>query len=582
MIINNWRLLESIEQSILEYNNQFYREEDKDKQIDYSSIEYSEDGESANVPEEILSKLERLNVSLISRDAGEKEIQDINKQLSQMLDVMKLKLFDFSMQVSEHQYSHLDISFLEHLNDDIENISISGIDLSQEKPTKFERFKNLKYFSLKKCNISDPKIVSEIKPEVFVSLERNEIAPEYYKDALKLIRNSNGRIRFSVKELETMEQVYSTKQVELSDYLRLMGVVDFDSISELTVKMENELDFENMSNEQIVNLLNEKTNITLQTTPVNLSKLDSDGILEVPTRTIIRNANELSVEELLKHQCITSVQILDGHNAECQACGEPYSREEYEKARSEIDTIISQIELPYEKDSNKEKKIFTQIYKILGQRIDYDYHAISKEEKNNEKLQTTCRNLLGGLLENKCVCAGYADILRNVLACTGIYSEYVGSIPDFENGVPLNLQDLGGHAWNLVRLDGKKYWTDLTWDANNIKTGRYPLKYCLKSTKEFKHDSFKKRLEDEFEDPCIESISDEEQNMLFTGKELENRDTSKKQENRNIGYLSDCVMSIANTGLRTAIIRKTADEVSKSTAIKIINQKEMEEIDGRG
>lgn len=580
MIIDNWRLLESIEQSISEYNNQFWREEDEDKKIDYSSIEYSEDGESANIPEEILSKLERLSISLISRDIGEKEIQDITKQLSQMLDVMKLKLFSFSMQARGPQYSHLDISFLEHLNNDIENISITGIDLSQEEPTKFERFKNLEYFSLQKCNISDPKIISAIKPEVFISLERNGIAPEYYKDALKLIQSSNGRIKFSVKELETMAQIYSTRQVELSDYLRLMEVMDFDSISELTVKMEKEFDFENMNNERIVNLLNEKTNITLKTSPVNLSKLDSDGILKVPTRTIIKNANELSVEELLKHQCITSVQMLDGHNTEKQQ-GEPYSREEYEKVRSEIDTILSQIELPDERDSNKEKKIFTQIYKILGQRIDYDHHAISEEEKSNERLQITCRNLLGGLLENKCVCAGYADILRNVLACTGIYSEYVGSMPDFENGVPLSLKDPGGHAWNLVRLDGKKYWTDLTWDANNIKAGRYPLIYCLKSTREFKHDSFKKRLEDEIEDPCIESISDEDQNMLFTGKELEHRDTSKKQENRNIGYLSNCVMSIADSGLTSTRVRKTANEVSKSTAIQIIEEKETEGVDGR-
>ena len=56
-------------------------------------------------------------------------------------------------------------------------------------------------------------------------------------------------------------------------------------------------------------------------------------------------------------------------------------------------------------------------------------------------------------------------------------------MPDIENGVPCNFKDTGGHAWNLLRLDGKKYWTDLTWDANNIKSDRYPLKYCLKSTK---------------------------------------------------------------------------------------------------
>lgn len=581
MIIRNWRLLECIETAITEYNNQLWREEDEEKKIDYSSIEYSEDGESANIPEEILGKLESLRISWVSRDIGEQELQDIKEQLSQILDVMKLKLFSFAMQARGPQYSQLDISFLDHLNENIENIAITGIDLSQEAPDRFERFKNLKYFSLQKCNISDPKIISEIKPEVFVSLERNEIAPEHYEDALKLIQSSNGRIKFSVKQLEMMSQIYSTRQVDLRDYLRLMDVMDFDSVLGLTVRMENEFEFENSDSEQIVNMLNAKSNITLITTPANLSWLDSKGILKVPTRTIIKNADELNVEDLLKHQCISTVQILDGHNTEKQQ-GEPYTREEYEKVRSEISKIIAQIEFPETNDPNREKKIFAQVYKILGKKIDYDYNAISEEEKNNERLQITCRNLLGGLLEHKCVCAGYADILRNVLACAGVYSEYVGAMPDFENGIPLNLKDPGGHAWNLVMLDGKKYWTDLTWDANNIKTGRYPLTYCLKSTQEFSHNTFKKRLEDEIKDPCPESISDEEQVMLFEGKELEDKDTAKKQKNRNIGYLSNCIMSIADLGLTSVRVRETANEVSNCTAIRIMQENETEVADGRG
>lgn len=190
--------------------------------------------------------------------------------------------------------------------------------------------------------------------------------------------------------------------------------------------------------------------------------------------------------------------------------------------------------------------------------------------------------MIGGLLENKCVCAGYADILRNVLACTGIYAEYVGGMPDFENGVPMDLKDPGGHAWNLVKLDGKKYWTDLTWDANHIKNQRFPLPYCLKSTREFKHDSFKKRLEDSIADPCLESVTDEEQITLFTGKELDFNDKTRIKESKKIGYLSSCVMSIANSGLTSTTVRKVANEVSKSTAIKTIEVTEMEEVDGRG
>lgn len=570
MVIRNRRLLEGIETAIIEYNKEF----EGDKEIDF--IEYSDDGESANIPEEILSKLEILRISLRAKDIGEKELQDITEQLSQMLDVMKLKVFSFSMQ----PYSQLDISFLDHLNENVERIEILGVDLSKEEPNRFERFRKLKHFILRKCNISNPNIISKIKSEFSISLEDNEIAPEYYEDALKLMQSSNGRIKFSVKQLEIMSRIHSTKRVDLNDYLKLMNIMDFDSILGLTVIIGNEFDFENSDSEQIVNMLNEKPNITLSTTIANISKLDPEGALKVPAKIIIKNVAELSLEQLLKHQCISNIEISDGNNTLSEQ-SKPYTREEYEKVRREINEIISQIQFPEANDPNMEKKIFVQVYKILGRKIDYDHNAISKEGRNNERLQITSRNLLGGLLENKCVCAGYADILRNVLACTGIYSEYVGAMPDIENGVPFDLNDPGGHAWNLVMLDGKKYWTDLTWDANGIKTGRYPLTYCLKSSKDFKHDKFTKRQEDKHKDLCLESISDEEQVMLFEGKVLEDKNVTNKKESKNIGYLSDCVLSIASSGLRTTTVRKAANEVSNCTAIRIMPENETEVADGR-
>ena len=579
MIIENWNLLRSIEQSIQEYNDKLWREEDKDKEIDYKSIKYLEDGLRADVPEEILSKLEILKINLILRNIEKEEMQSITKQLSQILETMNLKVFHFSILAKGTQYPNLDISFLEHLNKNVERILLSGIDLSHQNPHIFERFRNLRYLGLPKCNITNPNIISRINSEVFVSLENNKIDPKYFEDSFKLIKDFNGRIKFSVKELEIIQQIYFTRKVDLNDYLRLMEFVDFDGIPGLTVEIKNDFDFENINGEQIVNILNRKTNIILTSTSSNLLSLDSLGTLKVPTRVIIKNASELSEEQLLEHPFIESVQIQDGHNTEL-AQGEPYSREEYQKVRREIDTIISQIKIPDEDDPNKEKKIFSQIYRILGKRIDYDYNAISEAEKNNERLQITCRNLLGGLIENRCVCGGYADILRNVLSCAGIYAEFIRGIIDFENGVTLNLKDPSGHAWNLVRLDGKKYWTDLTWDANNIKVERYPLLYCLKSTRDFKHDSFKKRLEDVIEDPCLESVPEEEQIMLFTGKAIESKGESKDQENKSIAYLSNCIMSIADEGLTSTRVRRTASEVNKATDIKILDEK-MEGIDER-
>jgi len=71
MVIRNRRLLEGIETAIIEYNKEF----EGDKEIDF--IEYSDDEESANIPEEILSKLEILRISLRAKDIAEKELKDI-------------------------------------------------------------------------------------------------------------------------------------------------------------------------------------------------------------------------------------------------------------------------------------------------------------------------------------------------------------------------------------------------------------------------------------------------------------------------------------------------------------------------
>ena len=117
---------------------------------------------------------------------------------------MDLTLFNFSMNSRGNQTSNVNLSFLDHLNENVKNFSLTGVDLSQETSSLFTRFKSLNYFSLQKCNISNPSIISEINPDVIVSLERNTIAPEHYKKALELIKTSRGRVKFSDRELKTI------------------------------------------------------------------------------------------------------------------------------------------------------------------------------------------------------------------------------------------------------------------------------------------------------------------------------------------------------------------------------------------
>lgn len=91
------------------------------------------------------------------------------------------------------------------------------------------------------------------------------------------------------------------------------------------------------------------------------------------------------------------------------------------------------------------------------------------------------RNLVGALLNGECVCAGYAEAFRNLLACCQIEARYIGA----EN----KKKEEAGHAWNQAKLDGEWFDFDVTWDADRIVKEEEP-KYCFKSDEEFGHEQF--------------------------------------------------------------------------------------------
>ncbi len=65
----------------------------------------------------------------------------------------------------------------------------------------------------------------------------------------------------------------------------------------------------------------------------------------------------------------------------------------------------------------------------------------------------------GALVGGKAVCAGYARAYQYLLGLAGIQSFYVTG-----QGYNNITDAWEGHGWNLVFLDGKCYYTDVTWD----------------------------------------------------------------------------------------------------------------------
>lgn len=169
---------------------------------------------------------------------------------------------------------------------------------------------------------------------------------------------------------------------------------------------------------------------------------------------------------------------------------QPYDIETYKKCLGVIDIMtrdIEEVASVKQNDSDRDKKVCGTVTRRLANLTRYndDYYFRLKHKETTKEEDIVNGSLIGALLNGECVCAGYAEAERNLLACCGIESRYISA----DNKDPHEF----GHAWNQAKLDGE--WTnlDVTWDANRIVKGEAP-KYCFKSDEEFGHDEYIPRV----------------------------------------------------------------------------------------
>lgn len=95
------------------------------------------------------------------------------------------------------------------------------------------------------------------------------------------------------------------------------------------------------------------------------------------------------------------------------------------------------------------------LYQTVIERIDYEDVADEESAESNRK-----RSVLGGLIDGKAVCAGYAKTFQYLANASGIRCTYV-------TGTSRSV----GHAWNLIWIDGQPYYCDPTWGDSAVNDG---------------------------------------------------------------------------------------------------------------
>lgn len=110
------------------------------------------------------------------------------------------------------------------------------------------------------------------------------------------------------------------------------------------------------------------------------------------------------------------------------------------------------------------------LYNELALRVTYDKENLAKHDADMSSATTDAEineilskyafmhSAYAAMVDGKAVCDGYSKAYQYLLYKVGINSH-----------IATGTGGGGGHAWNLVQLDGKWYYTDLTWgDTNDI------------------------------------------------------------------------------------------------------------------
>lgn len=141
-----------------------------------------------------------------------------------------------------------------------------------------------------------------------------------------------------------------------------------------------------------------------------------------------------------------------------------------QKIEEKRDCIVNKLTgTPYQK--------IKTIHDYLVENIEYDSDYISKGKYT----------IYGALIDEMCVCEGYAKTFKYLANAVGINCEILQGKSTNSYG------NVESHAWNCVQIGNIWYQVDVTWDdpiiiGNGKLTNKSKYRYFLKGTKTFEKD----------------------------------------------------------------------------------------------
>lgn len=233
----------------------------------------------------------------------------------------------------------------------------------------------------------------------------------------------------------------------------LMGAKTF-RVVDATIELAGETSVEAENYSEYCNIVKQSINNYDSSIIIKIKDFDKETY-DVDSMNNILKANELeTLNSSVKRYTITKYDILNTFlkiDFRYVDSVEELKRKEKlvnEKVQEIVKNTITNEMGEYEKEK--------ALYDYLVNNCEYDMDTFNSGvwDKNNDEYSA----LINGLS----MCKGYAQAMNRLLKAANIESKIViGDIIDAEEPDKEKL----GHAWNIVKINGKNYHIDATWDS---------------------------------------------------------------------------------------------------------------------
>lgn len=138
------------------------------------------------------------------------------------------------------------------------------------------------------------------------------------------------------------------------------------------------------------------------------------------------------------------------------------SAELKKKLKEQTAAFLKSIKLS---DKTEEERV-RAIHDLLASKVIYDRNNIDTNTIGKSEEYKYAHSILGVMLNKKAVCEGIAKAFKYLLNAIDIGCIVVtGSAA--HSSLPISGTEID-HAWNLVKIEGDNYYTDVTWDIAEL------------------------------------------------------------------------------------------------------------------